>query len=412
MLSSKKEQFVIAYNEARSVLENMHVTEGGPARFSVHFRKFFTTNKTQLKPLIFSYIKQDGFSPELKKHTIGKQDFFEIIYNAERLHSLYKQDVSKKDFEKELAPVIQLVEKWLQDSTVDLVFLNGFSLLNWVFLKAADRAGVPIVSQHAGVWKKEVFISGQTAFSAGARRAFYDMERDLYKWSTHHIFLNQFSKQVFIDSYNCENSINKKVSIIPLPIDFKNNQKRISKESISIGMVARWDRIKNHAAFLRLADSPAKPKGWELHSVVKIPPTSTSSVAAHYKEKIKIHEPMEHGALGVFYKQIDVLVLPSYFETFGGVAAEAFLSGTPVIVSKTTGFSELLHRFKLDDHIIEPSISGRKMVKIIQGILQKKQAYQKKYNMLIEYLRKEHNPQKVFSAYSTIFTKVANKNSN
>lgn len=411
MLSSKKEQFVIAYNEARSVLENMHVTEGGPARFSVHFRKFFTTNKTKLKPLIFSYVKQEGFCPELKKHTLGKQDFFEIIYNAEKLHLLYKQDVSKKDFEKELAPVIGLVVEWLQENNVDLVFLNGFSLLNWVFLKAAHIVRLPIVSQHAGVWKKEVFISGQAAFSAGTRRAFYDMERDLYKWSTHHIFLNHFSKQVFIDSYNCEDGINKKTSIIPLPIDFKNNQKKVYTENISIGMVARWDRIKNHAAFLRLADASTKPKNWELHSVVKIAPTNTSSIAFEYKQKIKIHEPMDRIALGAFYKQIDILFLPSYFETFGGVAAEAFLSGTPVVASKNTGFSEVLQKFKLDDHIIEPSISGRKMVKIIQGILQKKQTYQKKYNALIEYLQKEHNPQKVFSAYSTIFTKVANKNS-
>lgn len=407
----KKEQLIVAYNDSRSVLENINITEGGPARFSFQFRDFFS-KKVTLKPLIFSYIKEKGFLPELKKHKIGKDVFFEVVYDATDLHLMYKGDFSKSDFNKELSSVIDLVVRWFQENEVNLVFLNGFSLMNWVFLKAAHIAGLPIVSQHAGVWKKEIFISGQGAFSAQTRKAFYDMERDLFRFSTHHIFLNNFTKKVFSDCYNCVDIINKKSSVVPLPIDFKNNQKRLSQKGVQIGMVARWDKIKNPSAFLRLAESKYKPEDWDFHSVVKISPTNTNPFVKKYKEFIKIHEPMDHNSLAKFYKGLDLLILPSHFETFGGVAAESFLSDTPVIVSKNAGFSEILKKFQLYEHIIDPSISGKKMVKTIEQILKNKDRNKKKYDLLIQYLKKEHNPEKVFSAYSTIFTKVANKKSN
>ncbi|MFL6088986.1 MAG: glycosyltransferase [Aeromicrobium sp.] len=45
-----------------------------------------------------------------------------------------------------------------------------------------------------------------------------------------------------------------------------------------------------------------------------------------------------------FLAGIDVLVMPSTFESFGMSAAEAMLAGVPVIVSETTGIAEVIHR--------------------------------------------------------------------
>lgn len=48
---------------------------------------------------------------------------------------------------------------------------------------------------------------------------------------------------------------------------------------------------------------------------------------------------------GPFFASIDVLVMPSAFEGFGMVAAEAMCHGLPVIVSEATGMAEVIGRY-------------------------------------------------------------------
>ena len=45
-----------------------------------------------------------------------------------------------------------------------------------------------------------------------------------------------------------------------------------------------------------------------------------------------------------FFKQIDLLVMPSEYECFGMAAAEAIVEGIPVIVSKETGIAEIVEQ--------------------------------------------------------------------
>ena len=45
-----------------------------------------------------------------------------------------------------------------------------------------------------------------------------------------------------------------------------------------------------------------------------------------------------------FYQQIDVLAMPSMYECYGMVAAEAMSNGKPVVVTETTGAAELARR--------------------------------------------------------------------
>ena len=45
-----------------------------------------------------------------------------------------------------------------------------------------------------------------------------------------------------------------------------------------------------------------------------------------------------------FLERIDILVMPSKFESFGMAAAEAMLEGVPVIVSEATGIAEVIRR--------------------------------------------------------------------
>jgi glycosyltransferase involved in cell wall biosynthesis len=49
---------------------------------------------------------------------------------------------------------------------------------------------------------------------------------------------------------------------------------------------------------------------------------------------------------GAFFDSIDVLAMPSAYECFGRVAAEAMVHGVPTIVSESTGISEVVDRYR------------------------------------------------------------------
>ena len=46
--------------------------------------------------------------------------------------------------------------------------------------------------------------------------------------------------------------------------------------------------------------------------------------------------------LADFYRAADVLIFPSYYESFGLVALEAMASGTPVVASRVGGLPKLI----------------------------------------------------------------------
>jgi len=53
--------------------------------------------------------------------------------------------------------------------------------------------------------------------------------------------------------------------------------------------------------------------------------------------------PIEHEALANYYNAADVLVLPSYHESFGLAALEAMSCGTPIVAARVGGLRYLVN---------------------------------------------------------------------
>ena len=56
----------------------------------------------------------------------------------------------------------------------------------------------------------------------------------------------------------------------------------------------------------------------------------------------EFHEEVMHEKLPEFYHSLDLFVLPSYFEAFGCVYAEAYCCGVPFIAVEGQGISEII----------------------------------------------------------------------
>ncbi|MBY0328594.1 glycosyltransferase, partial [Patescibacteria group bacterium] len=244
------------------------------------------------------------------------------------------------------------------------------------------------------------------------RKTFYDMERDTIKWCAHHIFLNEFSKNVFIDLYTIKRQKSFASSVIPLPIELpvlttSNKTTRNKEAAVNIGMVARWDSIKNHSALLRLAQSAIRPKNWTIHSVVAVN-ASRSDFAKEYVNSITIVEPMPPEKLTRFYEAMDVILLPSNFDVSPTVAAEALLVGKPVIISDQVGWVNDFITVGLKDHVISPNISGTALVNTIRDVVSAINTNSKKYATLVKQIRYDHEPKRVFTEYASVFNSVVN----
>jgi hypothetical protein len=184
----------------------------------------------------------------------------------------FPQELTKKILRAEkfsdprviLSEPIFRIAKLIKKISPDIVFLNGFSLCNWIILEAAHQAKLPIVIQHAGIWWAELEIY-KDFFSDAGIKMMKKMEKDSSTFSANEVFLNNFSKKFFIKNVLKGKADNKKQIINTLTDKLcffkKGGQKKyfnFDSEKFNIGLIGRYDRIKNHPAIGELAASVNK----------------------------------------------------------------------------------------------------------------------------------------------------------
>jgi len=409
---SKKKNIRILYNDSDiNIKENNRHPQGGITRFAQLFRSYFNENDdVTLIPFLFSPCN-DKKDPIVHHRVSSNDQYAQVSYDRSIISKLHKQKLSRFEFIKKLNPIIDRIQLFVSEIRPDVIFLNGFGISNWMLMYVGHKLSIPVIIQHAGVWKVEIKITLKNS-PAIVRRNFYHLERDTIKYCSHHIFLTEASREQFRKlhvSDIADKKLSKHSSIIPLSVDIRNTAKRkkaLKNGNVEIGMVARWDAIKNHTAMLKMASSKEKPKNWHIQTVTRSPDQKFDFVR-RYTKKIDIVTPMSPDELISFYKKMDVTILPSHFETFGGVVIESLLAGTPAIISDQVGVVGLFEKFGLHDHIIKTNISGKKLVETIDNIVSNPDKYEATYSRLRKYIRKNFNTEAVLSKYLKLFKKYS-----
>ena len=125
-----------------------------------------------------------------------------------------------------------------------------------------------------------------------------------------------------------------------------------------IGCVANFTPQKDHLTLLRALDLARHDLGdWRLR-LIGTGPTLRDCEAFvrehHLQDRVTFEPERPHSELPDFYRSLDLFVLPSRFEAFGCVFAEAWSCGTPFIACATAGAAELLPPADRDRWLVPP----------------------------------------------------------
>ena len=89
---------------------------------------------------------------------------------------------------------------------------------------------------------------------------------------------------------------------------------------------------------------------------------------------ISFESNKEHTELNVFYNEIDLFVLPSYYEALGCVYLESWSATTPFIAIKNQGISELIPEHEIDNLLADEKSPSSLKEKIL-GEYKKRRSY-------------------------------------
>lgn len=313
-------------------------------------------------------------------------------------------------YPKSLIRPRQIISEAIRQLNPDIVLLNGYSIVNWYILRAAKDLGLPVVMAHHGLWFKEMNTIGNDMSNA-TEKMLREMEKDITRFADKEIFLNEYSRDEY--SRKLIKVRAGRNQIIPLPYNPLFNTKftaplklkAVDSEKIKIGMVSRWDPVKSPQKFMALAREAKKQKlPWKFYAVIKLKYNykEIDKYKKDFSKHINVIPQLPQEELKSFYRQMDLLVLPSRFDTSPTVIMEAALQGKPTVISSTVGWVSEYKRFKAGEWVINFDNSKEAVKKITALIGSNKNSFTK----FAKHIKIKHSPKNVFAEYDKLLRKL------
>ncbi len=277
------------------------------------------------------------FSPNFFSHRIIQVPDLWENFSAYDLATL-------ENLERYWKIAIDLTMEVLRDQKPDVVLLNGTGIVPWVLSQAAERLKIPMVIRYAGILTIETQMSRPRALEL-----YRTVEKTFMPRVKHAIFPSAVAKRVVeevVTGKPIENA-----TILPNPIFVPKTYRNNYSGTPAIASIGRWARVKNFQAYFELHRKLRRQRFPHRAFFVSDRLVDDTN-GPKMPSTIEIVDPMSQDKLWQFYTHLNLLVVPSTFETFCNVAAEAVVTGTPVLVSETVGFSEVLKAFGLDNMVV------------------------------------------------------------
>lgn len=227
----------------------------------------------------------------------------------------------------------------------DLVLVNGTYFFPWCLYEASKDFNIPVLLHYHGILTKET----ESWKKEEERRLFYLMEKCFDNKDLFYIFPSNLAKETVEKEVFKHKIKNCSVLPNPVPAHFFNNFKR--RNTKNVGFVTRWSKIKNPDFIAKFA--AYNQKNGSNFKVNVITELRNEASRQKLEEIIKFRKAVRNEEIGKFYSNMNVVLSPSHFETYGNVAQEAIASGTPALVSKKMGVAETFKKLGLDDWVVD-----------------------------------------------------------
>lgn len=376
--------------------------KGGPARFTRDFSAFALLHGHEWIGIAHDATSEQAVvefeaAPHRRYFAVqGQHASFQNMFGLEE----YPEDVAAY-FAEDIAEIESVIDR----TSPDLLLLNGYSVHAWCMQLAAMNKGLPVVIEHAGLQYREVEAYADLYTEAGRKLACF-AEQDGAIRATINIFLNEFSRELFIR--DVVGNAPFASTVAPLPHagwEFPSAYAPKPRDERVIGVVARWDRIKNHEAILEFARAIKQSgKPWKVRSITEIPETPKhAEFKAEYRELVEVVPHMDRDEMRDFYGSIDALIVPSRFDVSPTVVMEGLAFGAPSLISEHVGWVSEYREYHME-HWIADFADPARAVEVLAR--QFARADWPEVGQFAQYIASAHAPEQVFAQYFSIFENV------
>ena len=257
--------------------------------------------------------------------------------------------MSTKAYDLDFFEAVSLYNYLAQQIAVRNHFENPYDLVHchdWISSKAAiaikAATGIPLVTtihsteydRSAGLWPTEWIL---------------DIEREAVHASDRVITVSKRSRDQISEKFRVNPD---KISVIYNAIDcnkFPNNRRKLSDAGRESKVVLYHGRlsIQKGVEFFLNAAAKVLSKDRDVRFIISgkgdmLPRLVDQCMDLGIQDKVSFLGYVSPEDLQQIYATSDLFVLPSVSEPFGIAALEAMSAGTPVLLSKTSGVSELV----------------------------------------------------------------------
>jgi glycosyltransferase involved in cell wall biosynthesis len=356
---------VVLYNNKKTILSIVHIT----MKIATNVARDAFGGITISNLALFDWMKDKddtivGIEIITERHILGASIFRHYLPSFFSHHIINGIDIipnhsweKRGNLRKKWNVLIETAKDLLRHEAPDVVLVNGTYSMPWILAQAAHELGIPIVLRYAGILQQEVIHK-----KFFVKRRLLTYEKWLASVATTIIFPSKICQKVVeTEILGCPA---KHSVVIPNPVIGEKSVVRRNRGRFSFVVIGRWTFIKNFQAFIALHKELLIEK-WPHRAIM---------VTSYWDEKFGIPETVERKNtmsqedLFKFYHSINLLLVPSHFETFSNVAAEALVRGTSVLVSKNVGFSEILIKSGLKRMVIDSFDDPIKVAEAVKRI--------------------------------------------
>lgn len=251
------------------------------------------------------------------------------------------ENASLSEFYNSNKGYVSNIKRIINKENPDGVLALGTFYLPWFLVHAAKELDKKVIVRFCGIINKE--STKKLWLDMG--KSFLDQDCDFVFPSIH---ARDTVSEIYMKDFNCSQVIYHKV------MDRFNSKGLIKSryERFNIGMVGRFDGIKNFEFAKVIGSRFNLNNGCRLTLVTDKDPLSRE-LDSYRELGIEFMKPMQSPQLAEFYRNSDLIISPSNFETYGYVPLEAICCGTPTLVSNNMGIKEIFKKVKLDDLILD-----------------------------------------------------------